>query len=447
MEQTRALVEDIGTRARDLSAKNDHELSSLRYTRQQVEALAKFAGAQSKALAAMDAGSFAAQLGLHTVVPGRVFSGAGHEIDAVASDFRSRGYTVETTGDGFHVRKKGEPPIELFVRPSEDQSKTSGVQHDVPAPATPVASKATHTEGENPEGKQTSESSAEQASRHSSRRRIDHHLGHVNDEHMAEARSRAEAESAMTLAQQAASIRLGHARSERDMLLAIRRGEMPRYIARVGPVSAHPTFANPNRTFVFATEPADLRGLTPAEALFKVGWGRDWAAPNIDHEIEVIILDTHAAIPDPATEGASARVGVDRMEWVDLKRAALSDRAFLEDVEARGISPAEAAELFDIAGHGPLSEALDRAGPQRAPKMEAMLKVLNTRYSVNELYTGISATMNEAKQHGGREVMVRPSGTGLRLTPSNHVKVSLGIMTQEDFDRVYARPPDGGGKR
>jgi hypothetical protein len=180
--------------------------------------------------------------------------------------------------------------------------------------------------------------------------------------------------------------------------------------------------------------------------LFKVGWGRDWAAPNVGHEIEVVILDTHAVIPDPATEGASARVDVGRMEWVDLKRAALSDRAFLEDVEARGISPAEAAELFDIAGHGPVSEALDRAGPQRAPKMEAMLMVLNTRYSANQLFTGIGATMNEAKQHGGREMMVRPNGTGLRLTPSNHVKVSLGIMTQEDFDHVYGRPADGGGK-
>jgi hypothetical protein len=443
MEQTRALVEDIGTRARDLAAKNDHELATLGYTRQQVEALAKFAGTQSKALAAMDSGSFAAQLGLHTVVPGRVFSGAAHEIEAVVSDFRSRGYTVEVTGDGFRVGKKGEPAIDLFVRPSEHQSNSSAAQHDAPAPP----AKATHREGEAPEGKQDSESTAEQASRHSSRRRIDRHLGNVNDEHVAEARSHAEAESAMTLAQQAASIRLGHARSERDMLLAIRRGEMPRYIARVGPVSPHPTFANPNRTFVFATEPADLRGLTPAEALFKVGWGRDWAAPNVGHEIEVIILDTHAAIPDPATEGSSARVGVDRMEWVDLKRTALSDPAFLEDVEARGISPIEAADLFDVAGHGPLSEALDRAGPQRAPKMEAMLKVLNTRYSVNELFTGIGATMNEAKQHGGREVMVRPSGTGLRLTPSNHVKVSLGIMTQEDFDRVYVRPADGGGKR
>jgi hypothetical protein len=232
MEQTRALVEDIGTRARDLSAKNDHELASLGYTRQQVEALAKFAGTQSKALAAMDAGSFAAQLGLHTVVPGRVFSGAAHEIDAVVSDFRSRGYTVEATGDGVRVGKTGEAPIELFVRQGKDQLKTTGAEHDAPAPAPAGTSKATHSEDEGFESKRNSESTAEQASRHSSRRRLDRHLGNVNDTHVAEAWSRAEAENAMTLAQQAASIRLGHARSERDMLLAIRRGEMPRYIAR-----------------------------------------------------------------------------------------------------------------------------------------------------------------------------------------------------------------------
>ena len=85
-------------------------------------------GANCPALAAMDSGAFAAQLGLHTVVPGRVFSGAAHEIEAVVSDFRSRGYTVETTGDGFRVGKKGEPPIELFAR---DEPNAAG-EHKAP---------------------------------------------------------------------------------------------------------------------------------------------------------------------------------------------------------------------------------------------------------------------------------------------------------------------------
>jgi hypothetical protein len=120
MEQTRALIEDIGNRAKALSGKSDHELSALGYTRAQVEALAKFAGTQSKALASMDAGSFAAQLGLHTVVPGRVFSGAVHEIDAVVGDFRSHGYSVEQTGEGFRVTKKDEAPIDLFVRSGQE---------------------------------------------------------------------------------------------------------------------------------------------------------------------------------------------------------------------------------------------------------------------------------------------------------------------------------------
>lgn len=125
MQQTRALVEDIGNRAKELSSKNDHELGSLGYTRQQVEALAKFAGTQSKSLASMDAGSFAAQLGLHSVVPGRVFSGAPKGIEPVLHDFGSRGYAIESTPEGFRVSKKGEPPIEVFVRAEE--AKTSAL--------------------------------------------------------------------------------------------------------------------------------------------------------------------------------------------------------------------------------------------------------------------------------------------------------------------------------
>lgn len=33
--------------------------------------------------------------------------------------------------------------------------------------------------------------------------------------------------------------------------------------------------------------------------------------------------------------------------------------------------------------------------------------------------------------------MVRPNGTGFRLAPTNHTKVSLGTMSQGDFDPVF----------
>jgi hypothetical protein len=232
--------------------------------------------------------------------------------------------------------------------------------------------------------------------------------------------------------QQAMWIQLGDARSEQDMLLAIQNGDMPRYLARVGPTSDHFTFArgidasNPDRAFAFATEPADLRGLTPAEALFKVGWTRDWAELSIGKDIQVSILDTQAkSISDEATH--EPQVVVTKADWPALKAFALADPAFLDDVEARSISYYEADELFDQLAAG---------GPSSA-KMEAMLGVLRARYSVNDLYTGDGATANAEGAMGAREVMVQSNGTGLSADTSNLVRVSVGTLTQDDFDRVF----------
>jgi hypothetical protein len=85
----------------------------------------------------------------------------------------------------------------------------------------------------------------------------------ATDAELTRVRQQSEAESAMSLDDQAASLTSGAGRSERDMLIAIQNGELPRFIARVGPSSNFDrgTFANPNRPFAFAAEPADLRGL------------------------------------------------------------------------------------------------------------------------------------------------------------------------------------------
>jgi len=53
----------------------------------------------------------------------------------------------------------------------------------------------------------------------------------------------------------------------------------------------------------------------------------------------------------------------------------------------------------------------------------------------------MGATMREDGQLGGREIMLRPNGTGLQMTADNHRKVSLGVMTQEHFDALF--PPPG----
>jgi hypothetical protein len=80
------------------------------------------------------------------------------------------------------------------------------------------------------------------------------------------------------------------------VLVSIQNGNLPRFIARVSPSNNFDrgTFANPNRPFAFAAEPADLRGISQAEAMYKVDWTREWIEPNIGKEIVIAVLDTDA---------------------------------------------------------------------------------------------------------------------------------------------------------
>ena len=254
------------------------------------------------------------------------------------------------------------------------------------------------------------------------------------------AKQQAQAERGMNLDEQAASIATGTARSEREMLLAIQNGEMPRFIARVGPSSNFDrgTFANPNRPFSFAAEPADLRGASPAEAMSKVGWTRDWIEPNIGKEIVIVCLDTEVAVPN--TAGGSSKIEMGRMEWPELKAMALADPKFAHDAEALGFDPADLPALFDLAAATPVKGTPVTGDAAQLARLRGLI---DRSYGANELYTGMGATMAEHGTLGAREVMMRPNDTGLKLTDDNHRRTSLGIMTQAQFDALF--PPVGGG--
>jgi hypothetical protein len=274
----------------------------------------------------------------------------------------------------------------------------------------------------------------------------------ATDADVAKAHTQAESERAMTLDEQAQAIATGSARSERDMLLAIQNGELPRFIARVGPDAnfSRGTFANPNRPFSFAAEPADLRGLTPAEAMYKVGWTKDWIKPNIGKEIVICCLDTSVKVPGASGSGHNIEMG--KMEWPELKVMAIADPNFALKARDAGIDPAELPALFDIAARTPVKGAPDTADPAQAARVLSLRDIIDDLYGANELYTGMGATMGEDGGLGGREIMMRPNGTGLKLTPDNHRLVSLGIMTQAQFDALFppsapaaaaaATPPD-----
>ncbi len=264
----------------------------------------------------------------------------------------------------------------------------------------------------------------------------------ASDADLTRAREVAAAEDAQSLDQQAASITTGSARSERDMLLAIQNGEAPRFIARVGPennFTDHGSFANPNRPFAFATEPSDLRGISPAEAMYRVGWTREWIEPNIGKDITVAVLDTTVAVP--TADGATPRVEQGRMEWPELTSAALADSNFRDAAEARGLDPADLPELFEIAAQTPVRGTPATSDPELSRQVTILRGLIDRQYGANDLYTGMGATMREDGQLGGREVMIRPNGTGLALTPDNHRLVSLGVLTREHFDALF--PPTG----
>ncbi|MGN6104907.1 MAG: eCIS core domain-containing protein [Kofleriaceae bacterium] len=371
--------------------------------------------------------------GLRPAVGERIWTGDRAQVEGAIAGARKAGLTVETVSEGphgVHLRfGSADVEVKLIGNTSSSEPGKRQTRPAEPTKAGPERDQA---------GRLPLPGAPSQAPASRAKQTLDDFIGiPANENEISGARSQAAREASMSLAEQSASIRTEQARSEREMLLAIKNGEMPRYIARVGPASSHATFANPNKPFVFATEPADLRGLAPAEAMWKVGWTREWIEPNIGKEIEVVILDTHNSITDPSDSSCAARVDVGGMVWEHLASAALSDRKFMRAAESVGITQQELIELFEHASGAPISESVARVGPARAGKMKEVTKLLEQHFSVNNLYTGIGSTMNESRQLGAREVMVRPNGTGLRLTPENHQKVSLGTLTQADFDALF----------
>jgi hypothetical protein len=212
----------------------------------------------------------------------------------------------------------------------------------------------------------------------------------------------------------------------------------PRYVARVGAethLRGYQTFAKTGRQFGFATEPDELSGLSPVEAMYKVGWTKAQIKGHVGRTIAVVVLDT--TVPVPGADGASTRMEVGSVRWPDLKRACLDSPRFVDAAARRGLSRADIEDLFEIAARSPVKGAPATSDPERADQL-AELYLLLEREGVNELVTGIGHTMQEDGHLGAREVMVRPNGTGYRLTPDNHRIHTLGVLTRSDFDEFFA---------
>jgi hypothetical protein len=254
----------------------------------------------------------------------------------------------------------------------------------------------------------------------------------------ARVRKSAEADDARSLEQHEKLIETGHARSQREMLVAIENGDVPRYLARVGTKSnfdKHGTFAPANRPFVFATEPADLRGIkNPAEAMQKIGWTREAIEANLGQVVEVCILDTHAAVP--LKDGGESHVSVGSMTWKDLRQAAMRDEQFKLEMSSLGIDEHQLEHLFDVLEQTPVRERPRTEDPAEAHNARLLRAQLDTFYGANELYSGMGATLQHTGELGGREVMIRPEQTGLKLTEANHVRVRIGKLKRRHLNAL-----------
>lgn len=245
-------------------------------------------------------------------------------------------------------------------------------------------------------------------------------------------------------------------RTEEEMLAAIKANTAPRFLARVGPKKnfGYGTFGRPNE-FIFATEPADLIGCTPIEAMIKVGWAADdikQHAAGLD--IAVAVLDTSKALPNKDGPG-TAQMEVGKFEWPDIKARATGDadlkKDFLDAVNADNAIPTYTAgdidmllpRLIDIASQ--LAVGAEPSAPTDKAMWGHLRDALKDSYGANRLYSGMGATVDENGNLGAREVMLSNNGTGFELTPENHRIIDLAPkFTAEDVDKALAPPPNAG---
>jgi len=381
-------------------------------------------------------------LGLHELAPG-VWSGTPEQVAGAIEEARSSGCSVESIGDESDVtRRMRIDGKEVELHPSTGTSNAHSPARTIAdrhgSSASPVSSAARDSAKGTTEPAGRAAIDPEKGITGGRRTLEDFAGGRVSADAKARAHDEALRDNAMSLAEHAARIKTGKARSEQEMLAAIAQGDTPRYVARVDGEAnfvKYKTFGRPDREFIYAAEPADLLGIGPGQALEKVGWTKDWMQKLVGQDIAVCIFDTHASISTPTGD---TRASVGKMDWPNLINKAMNDPKFVDlATSTTGVSNKDQlAEIFAILERTPVRAEPNTPDAGLAAKAKAIAKLLNQRYSTNDLFTGIGATMNTSGELGVREVMVENNGTRFQLTPENHAIVKLGTLTQEDVDAL-----------
>jgi hypothetical protein len=250
-------------------------------------------------------------------------------------------------------------------------------------------------------------------------------------------------------------------RDSRQMLAAIAAGTMPRYLARVGPAdSFNGAFTRGTAgPFVFATEPADLRGCMPIEAMLKVGWTSKWIVDSAVKAggavaIAVCVFDTSVAVDTKKKEkvpgtsydmmknsdgsGKKTNATIAPMEWDQLSEKAQNDSGFLDQASAQGIQPEELPTIFAILKKTPVKGAPQTNDPDLAKKCSQVRTLMSIVFSANELYSGMGATIQETGDVGAREVMLENNGSGFEINNDNSVIIPIGSYTTEEAENTLS---------
>ncbi len=115
IENAGEYAKELAQRHAELEAKSDHELGAMSITRAQIRELARQLKTVSEDVLVRNAAEVETLVALHTVVPGRVYSGSEAHVRTVASAYGRQGYRGVETPEGLHLTKQGAPTLDLFV--------------------------------------------------------------------------------------------------------------------------------------------------------------------------------------------------------------------------------------------------------------------------------------------------------------------------------------------
>ena len=247
-------------------------------------------------------------------------------------------------------------------------------------------------------------------------------------------------------------------RSTKEMLAAIGSGVLPRWVARVGAKAGFErgTFGNPKANQIFATEPSDVAGLGPAEALVKVGWTPDQLGSQVGKEIAMCVLDTKKAA-EPPSDGAESAAGGDaqadgggapqvtEMNWETLAEVAKDEannkRLYdqldsLTGEDGIKLEKGDLTTMFKLAAKTPVGAEPDTPDPTLKEKYKIFRKALGSGMAASELFSGMGATISETGDVGAREVMLMNNASSFKLSPENSVIHSLGTLNKAEVDAL-----------